>query len=138
MDTVPTTIQKWQEKAALFDAHWRYNREIEKETTTRRTFTPRSFSSNKRSDPNAMQVDALSTSQRDVYMKEGRCFLCGQTGHIQRACPQKGRKATTPPINPIRNPFRAAAVEEDKEAKVRAMLAELSQEKRDAIVKGFV
>ena len=33
MDTVPTTIQKWQEKAALFDAHWRYNREIEKETS---------------------------------------------------------------------------------------------------------
>ena len=134
MDTVPNTINKWQEKAALFDAHWRYNREIEKETTSRRTFTPRSIQSSRRPDPNAMQVDALSISQRDVYMKEGRCFGCGQTGHIQRACPLKGRKATTP----NRNPFRTAAVgDTTKEAQVRALLETMTQEKRDEILKGF-
>ena len=135
MDTVPTTIQKWQEKAALFDAHWRYNCEIEKETSSRRTFTPRNLPSIRRTDPNAMQVDVLSTPQRTTYMKEGRCFNCGQTGHIQRACPLKGKKVTTPNTNP----FRAAAVEEEtKEAKIHAMIAELSQEKRDEILKGFV
>ena len=93
----------------------------------------------RRIDPNAMQVDALSNDQRTVYMREGRCFGCGQTGHIQRACPLKGRKATMPFTNSSRNPFRAAAVEEEtKESQIRAMLKELSQEKRDEIMKGFV
>ena len=32
MDTVPTTIEKWQEEAALFDTHRQYNEEIEWET----------------------------------------------------------------------------------------------------------
>ena len=74
-------------------------------------------------------------------MKEGRCFGCGQTGHIQRACPLKGRKATTPSnLTPSRtDPFRIAIAEEEtKEAKVRALLAELPQEKQDEILKGFV
>ena len=56
-----------------------------------------------------MQVDALSTMQRTTYMKEGRCFGCGQTGHIQCACLLKGRKATMP----TNNPFQVAAVKDD-------------------------
>ena len=33
MDMVLTMIQKWQEKATLFDVHWCYNKEIKKERT---------------------------------------------------------------------------------------------------------
>jgi hypothetical protein len=28
-----------------------------------------------------MDVDQLSQADRDKYMKEGRCFICAQTGH---------------------------------------------------------
>ena len=46
----------------------------------------------------------------------------------------QGRKATMP----NRNPFRAAAVEDNaKEAQVRAILKTMTQEKRDEILKGF-
>ena len=75
--------RKWQEKAALFDTHWRYNQEIEKETRSSRP-TPHWPFPSSRHDPNTMEVDA--TSSRDTYLKEGHCFLCGKKGHIQHAC----------------------------------------------------
>jgi len=38
-------------------------------------FTPR------RNDPDAMDVDHLSEADKKAYMKEGRCFKCGEKGH---------------------------------------------------------
>jgi hypothetical protein len=38
-------------------------------------FTPR------RNDPDAMDVDRLSEADKKAYMKEGRCFKCGEKGH---------------------------------------------------------
>jgi hypothetical protein len=38
-------------------------------------FTPR------RNDPDAMDVDRLSEADKKTYMKEGRCFKCGEKGH---------------------------------------------------------
>jgi len=45
-----------------------------------------------------MDVDAvrLSREDRDKYIKEGRCFNCGNKGHLSRECkgkqPAKGVK----------------------------------------------
>jgi hypothetical protein len=38
-------------------------------------FTPR------RNDPDAMDIDRLSEADKKAYMKEGRCFKCGEKGH---------------------------------------------------------
>ena len=56
-------------------------------------------------DPDAMDIDAasisegdktgwrdrggLSKTERKKRQQEGRCFLCGQQGHMRRACPKK-------------------------------------------------
>jgi hypothetical protein len=33
-------------------------------------------------DPDAMDIDRLTVNERDQYMKEGKCFHCGKTGHV--------------------------------------------------------
>ena len=44
-----------------------------------------------RKDPNAMDIDAMTTEQQDEAMKKGLCFRCGKQGHLSRDCPTKKR-----------------------------------------------
>ena len=46
-----------------------------------------------------MDIDAMTTEQRDEVMKKGLCFGCGKQGHLSRDCPMKKRPTTssTPP-----------------------------------------
>ena len=47
----------------------------------------------KQKDPNAMDVDAMSTEQQAEAMKKGLCFGCGKQGHCNADCPdKKGKK----------------------------------------------
>ena len=44
-------------------------------------------------DPNAMDVDAMTTEERTEAMKKGLCFGCGKHGHLNRDClNKKGKK----------------------------------------------
>ena len=44
-------------------------------------------------NPNAMDVDPLSTKRRAEMMKKGLCFRCEKPGHIGKNCPDgQGRK----------------------------------------------
>jgi hypothetical protein len=45
----------------------------------------------------------LDTETRARYIKEGRCFGCGQTGHVSSACPGKNRTATIAEVS-VPNP----------------------------------
>ena len=35
-------------------------------------------------DPNAMDIDLLSVDERAKLMKDGKCFICRQTGHMAK------------------------------------------------------
>ena len=40
-------------------------------------------------DPNAMDVDSMSTKERSALMKKGACFNCKMIGDLSRDCPNK-------------------------------------------------
>ena len=42
-----------------------------------------------------MDIDAMTTEQREEAMKKGLCFGCGKQGHLGRDCPTKKRPMTS-------------------------------------------
>jgi Zinc knuckle len=57
-------------------------------------------------DPNAMDVDAITTrnplseEEKKWLMAEGRCFFCKQQGHMSRNCPKKPSRQNAAPASP--------------------------------------
>ena len=51
-------------------------------------------------DPNAMEVDQISTSERERRRTLGLCYYCGQAGHIAPRCPVKpaGSRRSNPRV----------------------------------------
>ncbi|EPQ49732.1 hypothetical protein GLOTRDRAFT_134681 [Gloeophyllum trabeum ATCC 11539] len=129
MERLPKTIEEWYEATSRFDNQYQRARVVINRYKgvgqTRNFITPKFTRPSK--DPNAMDVDCLSTSEREKYMKEGRCFTCGQTGH--RAADHKQDKGK----QPERRPIRTTEVKEDpykgtsSVAKIKAMMAELEE-----------
>jgi Zinc knuckle len=60
-------------------------------------------------DPNAMDVDTISTrnplskEEKKWLMAEGRCFFCKQQGHMSRNCPKKPSRSNATNPQPSRN-----------------------------------
>lgn len=38
-----------------------------------------------------MDIDRLSTEEREKHFCQGLCFICHKQGHLSRACPDKGK-----------------------------------------------
>ena len=51
-------------------------------------------------DPNAMDVDAMTTKERTKLMKKGLCFSCKKLGHLSQNCPNKTPRTSPPPLFP--------------------------------------
>jgi hypothetical protein len=108
MESPPTTIEGWIEKAIFFDNMYRNTMEVleqkakEERTIPRNTgkansmkrfdysnyFGNRNTQANRttreRKDPDAMDIDAMSTEKRVALMKKGLCFICEKPGHLAK------------------------------------------------------
>ena len=105
LPTPPKELKDWQEWAVKLDNNYRKmqrilgwapgrtnNRKKKEEGTRRWNF--------QRKDPNAMDIDALTTEKRDEMMRKGQCFGCGKPRHLNKDCPEKKRilgRYPTPP-----------------------------------------
>ena len=89
-DVVPTTIEGWYEKAQRLDNAYReaqsFLRGVDM-TPSHSSRTTTSHSSNDGVVP--MDIDRLTTEERDKCIKEGRCFTCQERGHLTRECPRR-------------------------------------------------
>ncbi len=74
----------------------------------------------KEKDPNAMDVDRLTTEERSALMKEGKCFKCRQFGHLSRDC----KKGVQPQNEPKKMDGKGMA------AHIRALVAKLDEEEK--------
>ena len=90
---LPTMIGKWYEATTKFDSQHRRLQEIisRKRGITgfqiqmKKSNTPR-FSRSYQNNPNAMDIDRLTTKEREKHYKENRCFNCHKIGHQARDC----------------------------------------------------
>lgn len=128
-EKVPTTIADWYKYAAAYDNNYRRGRAIanrlrghhdQKKKTDTGRFIPR-YTPAPAKDPNAMDVDRLSTDEQKEYMKKGLCFKCGKPGHISKDCPTKAK--------PQQQPIKSG---KDAAARIRALIKELPEDERES------
>src|ERR1700678_687018 len=92
-EKLPTTITEWYEQTSRLDSHYRRVQEIlgQRRGTTsqvqtmndmKKPFIPR-FTP-KEQDPNAMNVDRLSTNERTEHMAKGQWFKCHEKENLAR------------------------------------------------------
>jgi len=157
-DTVPTTIDEWAEKAIKIDNNYRQTMEVIERLNDERKAGPskpskwstnsnnnNSNSNNNNNswrkkkeekDPDAMDVDAMSTQKRAYLMKKGACFICEETGHRARdhndyVKDQDDKKGKKPERKEVR------ATQKGKQAtlkEIHALLNGLSKEDKEALV----
>jgi hypothetical protein len=99
LPTPPTNLKEWYDWAARLDNNFRKMQRIfgrGQTTANKGKEEPRRRWNFQRKDPNAMDVDIITTTmnamtveEREKFMKEGLCFRCRKPGHISRDCPLK-------------------------------------------------
>ena len=129
-EVIPRTINNWFEKAIQFDTNYRevmaifgQNRKNDTRTMNRSWYRPA-----EKKDPNMMDVDMLTFEERQMLMKQGKCFKFRRTGHGAADCPdetdKKGKKKEEPQKDLVKNIFATirALTEDEREAFAKMML----------------
>ena len=92
MNTLPETMEQWYQAASRLDNQDRRFRMIV--AGLRDPWLKQSAQRYKAPErhPDDMDVDRITTSQRERYRREGRCFECGSKGHRIYECPRRQRR----------------------------------------------
>ena len=136
MENVPTTIEKWIEKALLFNSNWKHAQSIEKRDSNQGNYSFQQQSTPK--DPNAMDIDGvtLSKEEKDAYYKQGKCFNCGRTGHCAAFCCTKTNNNSFKPRKWNNNYNKnGEGSKESKGVAIKALLEGLSHEEKGTALK---
>ena len=127
--TVPTKMEDWYIETSCIELQQLQLKEIEDRrkgvTSNYQGYYGHSSNSSGRKDPNAMDVDRLSTEEVEQHWKERLCFCCHWPGHIGRNCKNAGnnKQAESKPQdnkkkyrnNTIRKILSALAEKEEQE-----------------------
>ena len=126
----PTTFEEWVKLVVKYDNVWRRSKVMKGFKGKRTTFTRgnlRPFTRTPARDPDAMDVDVMTTEEREKLMKSGACFRCKERGHLAKDCT---KKATT---SQNREPQKRTPKEAARY--IRSILAQYTPEEEQEIQK---
>jgi hypothetical protein len=122
LDDVPTTIDKWAEKAIQIDSNYQQTMEtldrLNGDKKSPKNNNAKTNTSNnwrrkrEEQDPDAMDVDTMSTGKRNYLMKKGACFICEEPGrrakeHDDFVKERDEKKKGKAKVNPQKKDLRA-------------------------------
>jgi Ty3 transposon capsid-like protein/Zinc knuckle len=135
LEVPPRDLKGWYDWASRLDNQFKraqrimgqtaqnYGKRDEKKKEEKRWTFPRK----QERDPNAMDVDSLSTQERTKLMKKGACFNCKKHGHLARDCPDKaGMKKTEEKKEEPKKKW----IGKDAHAHVKSIVAGMDEEER--------
>ena len=93
MNQIPTTMTGWFEAASRLDNQHRRFQLVVAGLRDSVRLPPVQKARNQERDPDAMDVDRLTRGQTRQYMREGRCFECGEKGHRASECPRQAKRS---------------------------------------------
>ena len=80
-EVIPRTIDDWFEKAIQFDTNYRETTAISGQNQKNEKMMNRSwYRPAEKKDLNMMDVDVLTFEERQMLMKQGKCFKCRKMG----------------------------------------------------------
>ena len=86
-------FEDWVKLAIRYDNRWNRNKFLRngfrRNNGGNRNLRP--LPKINRRDPDAMDIDALTTEERDRLARIGACFRCKEKGHMANDCPTKNR-----------------------------------------------
>jgi hypothetical protein len=121
----PKNLKEWYTKATNFYiGHKRAQRLFKKreDKPANMNNTPpaqKIFTFPEKKNPNAMDIDRMTTEERARLMKEGKCFRCKLFGHLSQDCPKKGQTTNWT--------GKSAA------SHIQALIASMSEEEKKAL-----
>jgi Retrotransposon gag protein len=95
----PKTLEEWYTKATNFyighkRAQHLFKKREDKPANTNMPPAQKKFTFPEKKDPNAMDIDRMTTEECACLMKEGKCFRCKLFGHLSHDCTNKGQNTT--------------------------------------------
>lgn len=132
----PSDFEGWAKLACKYDTVWRRSKIMKGLSNRRGNFNRGSvkpFFRPPKRDPDAMDIDAMTTEKRDRLLKSGACFFCEEKGHISRDCPKKKKSDSDKPKN-SNQPFIKRSPKETARY-IRSILAQYSPEEEEEIQK---
>src|ERR1700679_2551380 len=148
LETTPADLKGWYEAAIKLDNKYRRiqriigrNNEQKPIDKGKKTEEPkRRWTFQAKKDPNAMDVDVLTTEQRDEHMKKGLCFKCHKPGHRGRECPGAGETLvkTPPAYSPKPNTYSTPnkkMTPKEIYAHIRSLTTSMNEEEKEELDK---
>ena len=143
--SIQRVINAWDRTSILANVHWGGG----------------SGSGSWRSDPNAMDIDAiiisyLSKEEWEKHVRDNWCFICHKGGHQSKECPMRKEKKGKPSRGKGKRRFKAwrhiratledgsdveeetdAEVENSQSTTIRRLIAKMTPEERLEILSGI-